>query len=143
MSKHRGKKRNNYISARDKIMHSLNELFVPGTRKIDAERYQIRSYRRLENDKAIANRFIDFCEKESIKTVSAMENMIPEYLLLKKRRVAQMPLIKHIARDCAGHLILHMKRYSVMLTCFPVVNLISRYGAKTLSVHGIITMKTA
>lgn len=84
MGKHRGKKRNNYISARDKIMHNLNELFVPGTKKIEAERYQIRSYKSLENYKAIANRFIDFCEKESIKTVSAMENMIPEYLLLKK-----------------------------------------------------------
>jgi len=29
MSKHRGRKRNNYISERDKIMHNLNELFGP------------------------------------------------------------------------------------------------------------------
>lgn len=83
MSKHRGK-RNRGITPREKIMHNLNELFVPGTKKTDAERYQIRSYKSLENYKAIANRFIDLCEKENIKNVSAMENMIPEYLLLKK-----------------------------------------------------------
>ena len=83
MSKHRGR-RSNYISERDKIMHNLNELFVPGTKKNNAERYQIRSYKSLENYKNIAARFIDYCEKENIKTVSAMENMIPEYLLLKK-----------------------------------------------------------
>jgi len=84
MSKHRGRKRSNYISERDRIMHNLNELFVPGTKKNNAERYQIRSYKSLENYKNIAGRFIDYCEKENIKTVSAMENMIPEYLLLKK-----------------------------------------------------------
>ena len=84
MSKRRGKRRSNYINARDKIMHNLNELFVPGTKKTDAERYQIRSYKSLENYKNIAGRFIDYCENEGIKTVSAMENMIPEYLLSKK-----------------------------------------------------------
>ncbi len=75
MSKHRGR-RSNYISERDKIMHNLNELFVPGTKKSNAERYQIRSYKSLENYKNIAARFIDYCEKENIKTVPAMENMI-------------------------------------------------------------------
>ena len=54
-----------------------------------------------------------------------------------------MPHTKHIARDYAGHLIFHIKKYSMMLTFFPVVNLISLYDDKTLSVHEIITMKTA
>ena len=40
MSKHRGKKRNNYINESDKIMHNLNELFVPGTKKTDSREIQ-------------------------------------------------------------------------------------------------------
>lgn len=83
MSKHRGKRKKG-IEPREQIMHQLNQLFVPGTKKSDADRYQIRSYKSLENYKAIANRFIDHCERNGIFSVQAMTNSISEYLLEKK-----------------------------------------------------------